>query len=363
MLQPKHNIDKLAPSKHGGIDHRELSSIGISAADVLDFSVSTNPFGPPPQIKEALQNSSIENYPDSESTELVKCLAEKLNLIPDNLIIGSGSTELIRLFALAYFGDKDTVLIPKHTYGEYEVACNIAGARMVRQPMHPEAHFKIDAGMTINLLKRHQPKGIFLCNPNNPTGQFLSQEEIRTIVAAAPQSLVILDEAYIAFTEGVRSCSDLIGNGNLIILRSMTKDYALAGLRLGYALSSEPVISVLKRIKPPWNVSSVAQNAGILALNSDRYLKECGGKIREAKEFLIKELTALDFLVVPSCTNFFLVEVGDAFQFRQALLGKGIMVRDCTSFDLPHHIRLAPRTIPECQRLITAVKEVFHHAG
>jgi len=363
LLQPKPNIDKLAPSPHGGINYIELEKLGISPENILDFSVSTNPFGPPPGIEEALSSASIECYPDSEATELKQSLAKKLNIAPDNFLIGSGSTELIRLVAVAYFGAEDSVLIPQPTYGEYEVACHLVGAQALKQPMPKETDFRLNIVETADLIRKHQPKGIFLCNPNNPTGQYLSKEEVKQILSITKDSLVILDEAYIAFTEGAWTSSDLINGGNLIILRSMTKDYALAGLRLGYAIAAEPIISVLKRVSPPWNVNCIAQKAGVLALNDDAYLKACGLKIREAKEFLIKELTHLGLSPLPSQTNFFLVKVGNAAGFRQALLKRGILVRDCASFGLPDYIRLAPRTLPECQKLITAIKEVYRHAS
>jgi len=358
LLQPKPNIDKLVPGTHGGINHIELEKLGISPEAVLDFSVNSNPFGPPPGIREALGSVSIDNYPDSEATELRKSLANKLNIAPENLLIGSGSTELIRLVAIAYFGAEDSVLIPQPTYNEYEVTCHLVGAQVLKQP-RKEANFQINTAETVDLIRKHQPKGIFLCNPNNPTGQYLSKEEVKEILSIAKNSLVILDEAYIAFTENAWTSLDLVSWGNLVILRSMTKGYALAGLRLGYALSAEPIISALKRVRPPWNVSSVAQKAGIIALNADAYLEACGIKIQEAKEFLVKELRGLGLSPLPSQTNFFLVKVGNAAEFRQALLKKGILVRDCASFGLPDYIRLAARTITECQRLITAIKGVY----
>jgi histidinol-phosphate aminotransferase len=186
----------------------------------------------------------------------------------------------------------------------------------------------------------------------------MSKGQAEQIMSSYQSSLVILDEAYIAFTENAWSSQDMVNLGSLIILRSMTKDYALAGLRLGYAIAAEPIISVLKRACPPWNVNTLAQKAGIIALNADSYLKECTGKIREARDFLIKELELLGLPPLPSQTNFFLVKVGNATAFRQALLKKGILVRDCSSFGLPQYIRLAPRTLPECQKLIDAIKEV-----
>jgi histidinol-phosphate aminotransferase len=365
MLPPKPNMNQLVPATHGGIDYLELEKLGISPEDVLDFSVSTNPFGPPPGIKEALAQASIERYPDSEATGLGQSLARKLNIAPVKLIIGSGSTELIRLVTTAYFGSGDLVIIPQPTYGEYEISCHLVGARVLKQPAREEANFRLNVAETVALIREHRPKGIFLCNPNNPTGQYLSKEEVKKILSVAEDSLVILDEAYIAFTENTWPSVDLVDGGNLVILRSMTKDYALAGLRLGYAVAAESIISVLKRVRPPWSVSSVAQAAGVFALKADGYLDTCWIKIKEARELLVEGLKGLGLSPLPSETNFFLVKVGDAARFRQALLRKGILVRDCTSFGLPHYIRLAPRTMAECQRLLAVMKEseVGHHVS
>jgi histidinol-phosphate aminotransferase len=357
-LQPRPAINKVNPCVHGGIDYTELNKTDVSLDTILDFSVSCNPFGPPPDIREALADTSIECYPDSESTELKQALAAKLNIATEKLIIGSGSTELIRLICTAYFEPNDPVLIPQPTYGEYEVACQLADTQILKQPVLKEPDFQLKADEITNLLQKHRPKAVFLCNPNNPTGHYMSREQIENVMSSYKDTLVILDEAYIAFTENAWSSQGLADHGNLVILRSMTKDYALAGLRLGYAIAAEPVISVLKRVRPPWNVNAPAQKAGILALNADSYLKECGSKIREARDFLTKELERLGLPPLLSQTNFFLVKVGNATALRQALLNKGILVRDCTSFGLPQYIRMAPRTLPECQKLIEAIKEV-----
>ncbi len=357
MLRPRPGIEKFKPATHGGINYAELAKLGMQPEDVLDFSVSTNPFGPPPGIREALCQVAVDRYPDSESAALKTILAKKLNVAPENLIVGSGSTELIRLMATAYFGPGDAIIIPQPTYSDYEIACYLAGAKVIKQPMPVEPDLRLDVTETVDLIRQHRPKGIFICNPNNPTGQYLSREEITEILNAAPDSLVVLDEAYIAFTDNAWESLKLINRGNLAILRSMTKDYALAGLRIGYAVAAGPIISVLRRIKSPWNVSSVAQAAGIFALKADGYLDECRMKIKEAKEFLLEGLRGLGFSPLSSDANFFLVKVGGGEKFRQALLERGVIVRDCASFGLPDYIRLAPRTISECQKLLAAIKE------
>jgi histidinol-phosphate aminotransferase len=358
MLYPKPHILALPPVVHGSIDYREIAKLGISPDAVMDFSVNCNPYGPPPEIRDSQGSVHVERYPDTESAELCRTLSETLNTSTEHIIVGSGTTELIRLIALAYFNSGDRVLVPQPTYSEYETSCCIMNAHVVGQPVFSPPEFRPNADEIIKAIREHNPRGIFLCNPNNPTGQYLSKSEIVEIMSCAPDSLVVLDEAYIAFTENIWHSSDLIERGNLIILRSMTKDYALAGLRVGYAISSERTIDVLKRIRPPWNVNAMAQKAAVLALNNRDYINECTARIKEAKDYLVQELTALGFSVVPSLTNFFMVRVTNATAIRKNLLERGILIRDCTSFGLPEYTRIAPRTMPECQTLITAIKEL-----
>jgi len=358
LLLPKPGIDGLGPCAHGGLDYGELEKLGIAPGGILDFSVNSNPFGPPPSVKEALADVTIERYPDSEAIELKRALSLKLGVAPQNLLVGGGSTELLRLVALGYFGCDDLVLIPQPTFGEYEVASRLVGAQVMMQQAEEENKFRLRASETVDLIKRHQPKGIFWANPNNPTGQYFGKREIELILEVAKDSLVILDEAYIAFVAEAWPSLDLIGWGNLVVLRSMTKDYALAGLRLGYAVAAESIIFNLRRVQSPWNVNWAAQRAGLAALAEDGYLEECKVKIEEAKEFLVEELTRLGLSPLPSRANFFLVKVGKAREFRRTLLQRRILVRDCTSFGLPDYIRLAPRTLPECRKLIAAIEDV-----
>ncbi|MDD5701334.1 MAG: histidinol-phosphate transaminase [Dehalococcoidales bacterium] len=355
MVWPKPGIEDLVAASHGGINYAELEKLGISPESIIDFSVSTNPFGPPPGIEKALSKASIDCYPDSESTEFRRALSEKLNISPDNLLIGSGSTELIRMTAAVYFGPSDTVLIPQPTYGEYEISSRLVGARVIKQQMKEETGFRLDVVETAALVRRYRPKGIFLCNPNNPTGGYLPEKEFREVLSIGGDSLVILDEAYASFVSEGWSTLGLVEQNNLIVIRSMTKDYALAGLRLGYLVAAKQVISALRKVKPPWNVSSVAQQAGIQALNSGEYIETCRTRILEARQFLVEELEKIGLKPLPSQANFFLVRTGDAARFRCALLRKGILVRDCSSFGLPQYIRLAPRSIDECRKLISAI--------
>jgi len=355
-LQPRREVKNLKECPHGGIDYAELKDLGLSPETVLDFSVCSNPFLPPPGLKKVLNAIAIEQYPDSEATEFRQRLSEKLGVTPENILAGNGAVELIRLIALTYFRQGEPVLILEPTFGEYEVACRIVGAEPVKQWMQVDDNFALNIEETVSLIRQRHPRGIFICNPNNPTGRYLSRQTVEMVLTASEDTLLILDEAYINFVDNSWSAIDLISRGNVIVLRSMTKDYALAGLRLGYAVANREIIANLHRVRPPWNVNTIAQKIGVIALENADYLEQSKKKIKRANQFLINELQQLGFHPLPSDTNFFLMRTGNARTFRTALLKHGILVRDGTSFGLPEYVRIAPRTMPECQKLITAIQ-------
>lgn len=357
-LLPRPQIRDMPICQHGGINYAEMEILGIAPQDILDFSANLNPLGPPPGVMEALSEVDISHYPDSDACYLRRSLTRSLGISSDNILISSGSTELIRLAALAYFGKGDKVLIIEPTYGEYELACRIVGASVIKQQLSARDAFLLNVDETVRLIKQYRPKGIFVCNPNNPTGRYLLRADFERILDVGKNSLVVLDEAYVSFVDNSWSSLDIVEEFDLLILRSMTKDYAMAGLRLGYGVAKEEIITNLYRICPPWNVNALAQKAGIIAIAEEGYLKLCQAEIRGTKNYLMTELFSLGLSPLPSEANFFLVEVGDALEFRRELLKRMILVRDCTSFGLPQYIRIAPRTLPECRRLVAAIKEI-----
>lgn len=354
-MHPRPEIEALSPCPHGGPDHAEARSLGLNPDDLLDFSVSANPFGPAPAVKTAFASAPIDRYPDSSSLALRTALADALGVNPENILIGSGSMEIIRLLALAYVSPADPVFIPEPTFGEYELAARVMGARIVRCRAREETGFRFEAADILARIQEHCPRIVFLCNPNNPTGQYWSRAEIESILCADANTLVALDEAYIAFAEDPWNSLDLISYPNLLIIRSLTKDHALAGLRIGFAIGNPGIIEVLRRVTPPWNVNAPAQHAALLALREPAYVAQCRKQILAARDYLVNALRERGFPIVSTQAHFFLVKVGDAAAFRLKLLRRGVMVRDGTSFGLPGYVRIAPRTLPECRKLIEVI--------
>ena len=195
---------------------------------------------------------------------------------------------------------------------------------------------------------------MFLCNPNNPTGAVLPSEAVAAWARSHPETLFVVDEAYLPFSPHVGSVLEIAAD-NVLVLRSMTKDHGLAGLRLGYAVGSPTLVEALRRVQPPWSVNALAQAAGVAALRDPVYYERSMNRLAAAKESLCAGLTSLGLPPLPSAAPFFLVRVGDGAAFRRALVPHGILVRDCASFGLPAHVRLCPRRPEENERLLAVI--------
>jgi len=330
---------------HGAINRTELAELGIDPTAVLDFSACVNPFGPSPRVLEAIANSSIQSYPDRDATEFRKVVANHLDIPADCLIAGNGSSELLYLISLTFLSSTDHVLIVGPTYSEYSRVAQLMGATVSYCHASPESNFQFPTRAVEDSLRTLRPKVLFVCHPNNPTGQLATTEAIDQWANEFPETLFIIDEAYIEFSPGAVSFAKSMRD-NMVVLRSMTKAYGLAGIRLGYAVSKREIVDLLARVRPPWSVSTIAQNAGIAALQDSTCLQQNLASLAVEKQLLLERLISYGVVILPSETHFFLIRVLNALETRRRLLNSGILVRDCTSFGLPEFLRISPQTPP-----------------
>lgn len=351
------DLTKTPPTAHGAIDYAELEKGGINPDVVIDFSVNSNPFGPSPRVRQALENTPIDRYPDRECLELRRVLADRLGTSAAQIMVGNGTAELIWMAAFTFLQAGDKVLILGPTFGEYERAVKLMSASHFLLNSLPGTGFTIDIAEISQTLASAHFRAVFLCNPNNPTGQILPPETVLAWAEQYPHTLFVVDEAYLSFVPGLRSVASTL-LPNILVLRSMTKDYALAGLRLGFAVGEQSLIQALAVVRPAWNVNSFAQAAGLAALADENYYQITLAQLRAEKDFLINGLAALDFRPVSSNTHFFLLPVQNAACFRQNLLRRAILVRDCTSFGLPDYIRISTRTHKENQQLLDCLMNI-----
>lgn len=340
---------------HGGLNLLELADAGIEPASVMDFSANVNPFGPSPHTLAALRRVDPGSYPDPEARALRLALAAANSSTPENVLVGNGTADLIWLAAHSLLKPGDPLLIVGPTFGEYERSARAVGGRLshftARAP-----DFQIDIDHLTWTIRDLRPRLTFLCNPNNPTGQHLVDADVQRVATACGRGWLILDEAYRGFVSD--SPFGPPPRPNVIVLRSMTKDFALPGLRLGYAVAASKPLERMRAFQPPWSVNAAAQAAGLACMNDLKHLWRTLDMTTQSAGMLRAGLTRTGARVVTAPTHFLLVEVGDGGTWRERLMAEGCLVRDCASFGLPQFVRVGTRRAEENDTLVRAWKRL-----
>ena len=246
------------------------------------------------------------------------------------------------------------------TYAEYEYAFRLSGANVIKYSANEVSDFRWNFFEVASLIKAKTPSVVIVCNPNNPTGIYCNLHEIETLVEATSHSgsILILDEAYLSFVANPWNSLSMLKYSNIMLIRSMSKNYSNSALRLGYAVASADIVSKIRALQPDWSVNSLAQKAGISSLEDHAYLPNARKVIFSARNYLKKALTKLGLKTIPTDANFLLIRVDNASKWRSLLLTKGVVVRDCTSFGLPNYIRVGIRVIEDCKILVEAITKV-----
>ncbi len=331
---------------------------GLEYGDVVKLASNENPFGPSPRAVNAIKEWADEasTYPDSGADVLRRELAKHLGLKPENIIVGNGSDEVMELALKAFLNPGEEVIVPFPTFSMYESFTRLYSGRVVRQPLGEAFEYDIQ-GMVERISRR--TKIVFLCSPNNPTGSVVSREELRKILAE--RVLVVLDEAYVEFAE--ESLVSMTKEyENLLVLRTFSKAYGLAGIRVGYGVGDVKVIDYLFRVKPPFNVNLIAQHAAVEALGDTEHLEQTVARTIAGRGYLIRELSTLPGVTVyPSQGNFVLLELmGDASAMGlvEEMMREGVIVRSCEGFGMDdRYIRVSVGREEENQIFLEVLKE------
>ena len=348
---------------HGG-NLRELAALaGCRPDELLDFSANINPLGPPEMLRATISRGldALGNYPDPASADLVKAASEALGCPADRIVAGNGSSQL--LFALMRVIGQQRVVIPAPCYIDYAIAAHRGGKTVKTIELRFEEGFAINWQLLAENLDGTE--AVVLGRPNNPTGVSFSAEVFRSFAAAHPKTLFIVDEAFIDFVTGAATlASDLPDNA--VILRSLTKFYAIPGLRLGLAIAQADLAEKIRRELPPWSVNTLAQMVGIAALSETDYARRTLECVDRQREILAGELTGIDGLeVIPGQANYLLVKLGpslpDASQLARKLLTHRIAIRVCDNYAGldSRFFRIAVRTAGDNQQLIAAIKSAL----
>ena len=328
--------------EHGGNIYRLAEELKMQERTIIDFSASINPLGVSKKIKTELrkQLKYLHNYPDPDARRLRKRLAQHHGIDPEMILCGNGSAELIYLASRAL--KPKSVLIPAPTFSEYERAILIGQdpatteqrAQIRYLVLKKEDGFEIRPDEFIQAMQDKDCDMAFICNPNNPTGSLLKKDSVMQIAEAARdlKCILVVDEAFIDFCPEDSIIKEVENNPYLIVLRSMTKFYALSGLRLGYGVFPQHLIGRLKEYKEPWTVNNLAQRAGVAALKDKVYRNETFRIIRHEKQFMEKGFKKLGIDYIPSSVNYYLIRLDNAEEVITSLRNKGILVRECSNF-------------------------------
>lgn len=353
----------LSVASRKAVEHGGIYSSGLDYdPGILDFSSNVNPLGFPPSLRKALvKNSALFSvYPDSDSAELRRAL-QKYTGMPTGLItVGNGATEIIYNFCKAFLRGR-RVLIPAPTFGEYEAAARLEDAKV---SFFETLDLNLDIDRFVSEIPRHDC--VFVCNPNNPTGTLTTRKNMEKILRAARRSgaLVFVDECFIELSRPAQTIASKVRSfDNLFVLRSLTKSFGLAGLRIGYGIGNPRMVGTLNTIKIPWNVGAVAQRIAVEALSSKSHLPASRKLIARERKFLSDSISAIGgFDCYESDANFVLVRCAIPPKVLQKkLVKKNILVRDCSSFRglRGNFIRIAVRTRPENKKLVRELGKIW----
>ena len=349
VYQPGRPIEEVA---------REL---GLSAAEIIKLASNENSFGPSPlaaaAIEKALKQAHL--YPDGNAFYLKRRLAEKLALEPGNLIFGNGSNEIIEFVGHALLDAESEVVVSQYCFAVYPIVTHLFGAKLVTVPAKRFGHDL--AGMLKAITSR--TKIVFVANPNNPTGTHADREEIvKLINGLPPQVLLVMDEAYIEFVADPIDLLPLVRRGdfpNLLLMRTFSKIYGLAGLRIGYGIGHPEAIAALEKIRQPFNINSLAQAGALAALEDAEHLQRTRSNNHAGLRFFENAFRRMELEYVPSVTNFILVKVGDGQRAFAELQKRGIIVRPTAIYQLPEWVRISVGTPAENARCVATLQEMI----
>ena len=335
--------------------------LGLDPGGIIKLASNENPLGPSPLGLAAMRQAikQVNLYPDGNAFYLKQKLAAKLSVTPANLILGNGSNEILEFLAHALMGPGAEVVMSQYCFLVYPLVTRLLGANPVIVPARGHGH-DLPA-----MLRAVTPRttAIFVANPNNPTGTLAAPEEVRQLLDSTPPRVVIvMDQAYLEYLEQPQDLLPLVRSGekpNLILLRTFSKIYGLAGLRLGYGIGHPDFIAALEKVRQPFNVNSMAQAAGLAALDDEAHVQKTRQNNSEGRQFLEDALREMGVEFVPSSANFVLLRVGEARRVFSELQARGIIVRPVENYGLPEWLRISIGAPRENRRCLKALQKIL----
>ena len=355
-------LDKIKPYVPGKPVEEVERELGLK--NVIKLASNENPLGASPLAITAMQENAVKMniYPDGNCYYLKDAVARKLNLTPEQLIFGNGSDEILSILTMVYVREGEEAVMVAPSFSEYDFAMRLVGGTPQQVPLVGE-DFTYDFDAILEAVNE-KTRLVFICSPNNPTGSIVKKKDLDLFIEKLPDHiLLVLDQAYIEYVDDSEHVSglDYVKQGKpVILLRTFSKIYGLAGLRIGYGIAPEEIIMDLNRVREPFNVNAMAQKAALAALDDDEHLEKSRNQVIKSRRYFEEELARLGLKPVPDQANFCFLDIKvDSKEVFQSLMKKGVIVRTGDIFGFPSYIRVTYGTDEQNKRFIEALHEVL----
>lgn len=359
-IRARAHVAQMQPYRPGKTPKQLMQELGLS--ELVKLSANENPLGASPRAKEAILQhlDTIHLYPDGNCTVLRDALSRFYNLPPDHFAFGNGSDELIHLFGVAYLEAGDELIMAHPSFVRYEASAQLNNAVLKRIPLTQDYRHDLPS-MAQAITER--TKLLYIANPNNPTGTIVYRDELEQLLEHVPEHvLVILDEAYFEYVdhpEYPNGVDSVRAGRNVVVFRTFSKAYGLAGLRIGYAIGRPGVLDPIERVREPFNVNTLAQVAAAAAITDSEHIERTRAFNRVGLDYLQAACERLGLPFVPSQANFLLIEIGcECARVQQEILKRGVLVRTGEVFGMPHFLRVNTGTPEQNERFV----EALHYA-
>lgn len=354
------NIAQITPYEPGRPIEDVAREHGLDPATICKLASNENPLGPSPKALRALRKNirDVFRYPDGGAFYLREKLAQRHQVGRCQVIVGCGSNEILEFVGHCFLGPDRSIVVSAHAFVIYKLIAAMFQTRVIEVPTRGLGH-------DLTAMRRalaEDTSVLFVCNPNNPTGTLVRQAAVRRLMDNIPDSvLVVFDEAYaeLALARMPDTLRYVREGRNCIVLRTFSKAYGLAGLRLGYGIGPEPLINALQKARQPFNASRPAQDAALAALDDDGYVRRSRRLFRQARAYLEERCTELGLDYEPTYANFLLIKVGNGGAVADALMRRGVIVRPMAGYGLPEYIRVSFGTMPENCRFVETLQAVL----
>jgi len=364
--QARKNIQQLRPYQPGKPIDELAREMGLNAADIVKLASNENPLGPSPKALQAIEAEFAEltRYPDGNGFELKKALCAKLGIQSEQITLGNGSSDILEFIVKVFVNAGDEVVFSQHAFAIYALVSKMQGAECISVPAKDYGH---DLDAMANAITE-KTRIVFVTNPNNPTGTWLTKTEISDFLQKVPSNvIVLLDEAYYEYVneaEYPNGIDYLAQYPNLVITRTFSKAYGLASLRVGYGISHTDIADLMNRVRPPFNVNSMALAAAVATLSDDEYVAESKKLNDDGLVYLTAEFDRLGLPYIPSVGNFISFEIPaekniSAADVNQKLLQAGVIVRPVANYEMPNHLRVSVGTEAENKAFIEALNKIL----